>query len=142
MRLLADVCHVHILLVGEDEEVVVARGAAMLGRFAAEVSKRGGVEAEAERAKLLWDIMVNSTLSFRKKKCSRCTSVAGQNDTSGDSPEAVRISSGRGAVRCQVQDLPRVNRDSEKVETRDGKGCCVLKPGTNTLLMKGMSMYW
>jgi hypothetical protein len=59
MRLLADVCNVVVVLLGgEGGDGTVARGAAMLGRFAAEVKDGMG---EKEAGELLWNIMVGST---------------------------------------------------------------------------------
>ena len=54
--MLADVCDVEVVL-PESVGDAVARGAAVLGRFAAEEVKRGGEKAR-ERGQRLWEIMV------------------------------------------------------------------------------------
>lgn len=56
MKLIADVCRINVVLPGEGGEGAVVRGAAMLGRFAAEVKEATRRE---ERAELLWKIMAS-----------------------------------------------------------------------------------
>jgi FGGY-family pentulose kinase len=57
MRLLANTCNMPVVLPFSHSEAVVL-GAAMLGRFADEVTTVGGKLAEEERSRKLWDIMV------------------------------------------------------------------------------------
>jgi ribulose kinase len=59
MQRIADVCGVSIVLPGQSGEAAVVRGAAMLGRVAAEVSVNVGKEDVGE---LLWRIMVSNSL--------------------------------------------------------------------------------
>ncbi|KAF8211569.1 Pentulose kinase [Mycena galopus ATCC 62051] len=59
MQLFADVCGVGVVLPYEHSGAVV-RGAAVLGRFAAEVAGQGGM-GEREQDEMLWRIMVEMT---------------------------------------------------------------------------------
>ena len=61
MRLLADVCNMPVVLPANPGDAVT-RGAAMLGRFAAEANDTS--EQEGEKAiEKLWDIMVSTLVS-------------------------------------------------------------------------------
>ncbi|KAK7061345.1 Pentulose kinase [Favolaschia claudopus] len=60
MQLFADVCGVPVVLPFEHSGAV-GRGAAVLGRFAAEVVKAGEGMGEREQDELLWKIMVEMT---------------------------------------------------------------------------------
>jgi ribulose kinase len=57
MRLLADVCSLPVVI-PVDAQAAVVRGAAILGRFAAEATARGAKCGE-EAGELLWKIMVS-----------------------------------------------------------------------------------
>jgi sugar (pentulose or hexulose) kinase len=57
MQLIANICSVPVI-VPHSPSAAVVLGAAMLGRFAAEVSKLGRKLSDNEQRKKLWHIMV------------------------------------------------------------------------------------
>jgi len=62
MQLFADTCNMPVVIPHSSSTAVVT-GAAMLGRFAAEASERGGVG----NGKELWDIMVRSSAADKRE---------------------------------------------------------------------------
>lgn len=85
MQLFADTCGVPVVLPFDHAGAVVL-GAAMLGRFAAEVSsakeKGDGLTAEKE-GELLWEIMVRRTRNPKQVRCSLKIIGLGRNDAPG-----------------------------------------------------------
>jgi ribulose kinase len=62
MQLFADVCGIEVIL-PQSHSAAVVLGAAMLGRFAAEVTNKGGKMSAEEINENLWKIMVRTSVS-------------------------------------------------------------------------------